>query len=193
MPSYCSSVYRFLVRKCACNLIRLTSKGTCIVHNFFGQEVVENVQKACCDTFLTDNLEVSGEMFSLVVEAKKRGMGVVGSHPKHTRLLDVIKSRIQEALAINLDDHLQLVLGTESGMVTSIVEAICKLSSYAESLSGRASIDIEIVFPVSSDLLSRTSSLQALDSFEAGGQLPVVPGEGSGNAPFMEAVRPAHT
>ncbi|KAK7291597.1 hypothetical protein RIF29_06867 [Crotalaria pallida] len=154
--------------------------GTCIVHHLFGHEVVEKIKEMYCDAFLTAHLEVPGEMFSLAMEAKRRGMGVVGSTQN---ILDFIKDRVQEALDRNVDDHLQFVLGTESGMVTSIVAAVRSLLEPAKSSSKGAKVTVEIVFPVSSDSISQTSpSLSSsLQSVQMGDiLLPVVPGVASG-------------
>lgn len=137
---------------------------------------MEKIKEMYCDAFLTAHLEVPGEMFSLAMEAKRRGMGVVGSTQN---ILDFIKDRVQESLDRNIDDHLQFVLGTESGMVTSIVAAIRSLLGPAKSSSQGAKITVEIVFPVSSDSISKTTS--SLHSVEVGGiTLPVVPGIASG-------------
>ncbi|KAI4336235.1 hypothetical protein L6164_014784 [Bauhinia variegata] len=150
--------------------------GTCIVHHLFGHEVVERIKEMYCDAFLTAHLEVPGEMFSLAMEAKRRGMGVVGSTQN---ILDFIKERVQEALDRNVNDHLQFVLGTESGMVTSIVAAVRHLLGSAGNSSQAAKVTVEIVFPVSSDSISRTSS--SPNSVKMGDIiLPVVPGVTSG-------------
>lgn len=125
--------------------------GNCIVHDLFGHEVVERIKELYCDAFLTAHFEVPGEMFSLAMEAKRRGMGIVGSTKN---ILDFIKAQLQEALDRDVDDHLQFVLGTESGMVTSIVAAVRDLLN---SKRFSANIKVEIVFPVSSDSVSRTS------------------------------------
>lgn len=128
-----------------------------------------------CDAFLTAHFEVPGEMFSLAMEAKRRGMGVVGSTQN---ILDFIKDRVQEALDRDVDDHLQFVLGTESGMVTSIVDAVRKLLGSVKSHNG-AKVSVEIVFPVSSESITRTPSSS---SGKAGDflNLPVIPGVASG-------------
>lgn len=154
--------------------------GTCIVHHLFGHEVVEKIKEMYCDAFLTAHLEVPGEMFSLAMEAKRRGMGVVGSTQN---ILDFIKDRVQEALDRNIDDHLQFVLGTESGMVTSIVATVRSLLEAVKSSSQRAKVTVEIVFPVSSDSISKTNSSLSSDlhSAKVGDIiLPVVPGIASG-------------
>lgn len=130
-------------------------EGNCIVHDMFGHEIVERIRELYCDAFLTAHFEVPGEMFSLAMEAKKRGMGVVGSTQN---ILDFIKNRLKEALERSVDDRLQFVLGTESGMITSIAAAVRDLlGSGASSSSGRAKIEVEIVFPVSSDSVTKAS------------------------------------
>ncbi|OWM90542.1 hypothetical protein CDL15_Pgr014845 [Punica granatum] len=155
--------------------------GTCIVHHLFGHEVVEQINEMYSDAFLTAHFEVPGEMFSLAMEAKRRGMGVVGS----TRnILDFIKQRAQEALDRNVKEHLQFVLGTESGMVTSIVAAVRNVLGSAESPTSGAKISVEIVFPVSSESMTKTSSDQSSLGVNPGKigdlMLPVVPGVASG-------------
>ncbi|XP_058093726.1 quinolinate synthase, chloroplastic [Magnolia sinica] len=155
--------------------------GTCIVHDLFGHEVVKKIHEMYCDAFLTAHFEVPGEMFSLAMEAKRRGMGVVGST---SNILDFIKQKVQEALDRNLDDHLQFVLGTESGMVTSIVAAVRGILHSGESSTRRGKVNIEIVFPVSSDSLSRSSckSSDNMNSIEESNsnELTVVPGVATG-------------
>ncbi|KAH7681573.1 Quinolinate synthase protein [Dioscorea alata] len=154
--------------------------GTCIVHHLFGHEVVEKIKELYCDAFLTAHFEVPGEMFSLAMEAKSRGMGVVGSTQN---ILDFIQLRVRESLERNVDDHLQFVLGTESGMITSIVAAVRKLLDSGPS-SGRARINVEIVFPVSSNSVSRRSisDSQELEATIAGdlAKLAIVPGVAAG-------------
>ncbi|KAL6319740.1 hypothetical protein AAG906_026835 [Vitis piasezkii] len=139
--------------------------GTCIVHHLFGHEVVEKINEMYCDAFLTAHLEVPGEMFSLAMEAKRRGTGVVGSTQN---ILDFIKQRVQESLDKNR-------------MTTSI--SVRTLLGSAKSSSGSADVTVEIVFPVSSESLTKTSSNSYLgrNSVEMGGFiLPVIPGVASG-------------
>lgn len=128
--------------------------GACIVHDMFGHEVVEKIKELYCDAFLTAHFEVPGEMFSLAMEAKRRGMGVVGSTQN---ILDFIKKQVQDALDRDIDDHLQFVLGTESGMITSIVAAVRGLLDSTVSHPRISRVNVEIVFPVSSDSVSRTT------------------------------------
>ncbi|XP_047316850.1 quinolinate synthase, chloroplastic-like [Impatiens glandulifera] len=130
-------------------------EGTCIVHHLFGHEVVDKIRDVYPDAFLTAHFEVPGEMFALAMEAKSRGMGVVGSTQN---ILDFITLRLREALDRNVVEHLQFVLGTESGMVTSIVTAVRKLLvDSEESSGGKAKVSVEIVFPVSSESVSTTT------------------------------------
>ncbi|RCV18566.1 hypothetical protein SETIT_3G311400v2 [Setaria italica] len=129
--------------------------GNCMVHDMFGHEVVEKIKEQYCDAFLTAHFEVPGEMFSLAMEAKPRGMGVVGSTQN---ILDFIKDHLKGALDRNVDEHLQFVLGTESGMITSIVAAVRELFDLYSSSQEIANIEVEIVFPVSSDAVSKTST-----------------------------------
>nr|XP_016498472.1 PREDICTED: quinolinate synthase, chloroplastic-like [Nicotiana tabacum]A0A1S4CB73.1 RecName: Full=Quinolinate synthase, chloroplastic; Flags: Precursor [Nicotiana tabacum] len=147
--------------------------GTCIVHHLFGHEVVEKINEMYGDAFLTAHFEVPGEMFSLAMEAKKRGMGVVGST---SNILDFIKERVEESLNRNVDEHLQFVLGTESGMITAIVAAVGKLLGSADSSSGGAKVSVEIVFPVSSESVTRTSTGSPLDQ----NKVNIIPGVASG-------------
>ncbi|KAK4479372.1 hypothetical protein RD792_014884 [Penstemon davidsonii] len=143
--------------------------GTCIVHHLFNHEVVGQINEMYCDAFLTAHFEVPGEMFSLAMEAKRRGMGVVGSTQN---ILDFIKERVKESLDRNVDDHLQFILGTESGMVTSIVSEVRKL---LKSYDG-AKVSVEIIFPVSSESVTQTPSGEAGDF----SKLAVIPGVTSG-------------
>lgn len=150
------------------------------MHHLFGHEVVEKINEMYCDAFLTAHFEVPGEMFSLAMEAKRRGMGVVGSTQN---ILDFIKQRVQESLDKNHHDHLQFVLGTESGMVTSIVAAVRNLLVSAKSSSGSADVAVEIIFPVSSESVTKTSSNSYLGPNSVGMSnftLPVIPGVASG-------------
>lgn len=134
-----------------------------------------------CDAFLTAHLEVPGEMFSLAMEAKGRGMGVVGSTQN---ILDFIKQKLQEALNRNVDDRLQFVLGTESGMVTSIVAAVRQLLGSVNSSSDRGEVSVEIIFPVSSESVTRTASSSSVGlNLGHTGELmgvSVIPGVASG-------------
>lgn len=58
--------------------------------------------------------------------------------------------RVREATANDFSERLQFVLGTESGMVTSIVRTVQRLLREAQ----RADIEVEIVFPVSAEAIT---------------------------------------
>lgn len=124
--------------------------GSCMVHELFAGDVVETVERAYGDAFLTAHFEVPGEMFGLAMRARASGMGVVGSTQN---ILDFVLARTQEALEREQEaERLRFVLGTETGMVTSIVDAVQKKLKAAPK--GAPSVEVEIVFPVSSDALA---------------------------------------
>jgi hypothetical protein len=60
------------------------------------------------------------------------------------------RCRLDDALARPFPDRLQFVLGTESGMITSIVRAVQKRLA----ASGRADVAVEVVFPVSPEAIT---------------------------------------
>ncbi|KAG0601934.1 hypothetical protein M758_11G149000 [Ceratodon purpureus] len=152
--------------------------GTCIVHDMFGKDVVDRVRQGYGDAFQTAHFEVPGEMFALAMEAKQRGMGVVGST---SNILDFIKKHVSESLQRGFEDHLQFVLGTESGMVTSIVGGVRKLLADYKKTHGTSNVKVEIVFPVSSEAVSATSSSNTNVAYESTlAKLPIVPGVSSG-------------
>eukprot|EP00250_Pteridium_aquilinum_P016194 c22995_g1_i1 orf=194-2341(+) len=150
--------------------------GACIVHDLFGHEVVSRVRKGYRDAFLTAHFEVPGEMFALAMEAKQRGMGVVGSTQN---ILDFITCRVQEAVDRDFDDKLQFVLGTEAGMVTAIVAAVRKLLTAGRSASKKGRVEVEIVFPVSSDAIASLPSSSSSPESSIS-KLSIVPGVSSG-------------
>lgn len=149
------------------------------MHDIFGKDVVDRVREGYGDAFQTAHFEVPGEMFALAMEAKQRGMGVVGST---SNILDFIKARVSEALDRGFDDHLQFILGTEAGMVTSIVGGVRKLLAEKQTDAKGSQVEVEIVFPVSSDAISSTSSLSSNNAgYESTfAKLPIVPGVASG-------------
>ena len=71
-----------LIRVCA------TPKSTV----FITTQVVNHVKNFYGDAFLTAHFEVPGEMFGLAMEARKRGMGVVGSTKN---ILDFITEKVR--------------------------------------------------------------------------------------------------
>ena len=100
--------------------------GNCVVHHMFGAEVVETVKNQYPDAFVTAHLEVPGEMFEVAMEASLAGKGVVGST---SDILSFITKKVGEAAAADEGrdgeiKNLQFILGTEAGMVTSIVKNV---------------------------------------------------------------------
>ncbi len=134
-------------------------QGHCIVHHLFGQQVVEQVRREHQAALLTAHLEVPGEMFALAHAAQAQGRGMVGST---SNLLDFILAQVRSAPD---GTALQVVLGTEAGMITSIVRAV-----QAELRRLDRSTSVEIVFPVAAEAVVTTN-----DS-----ALPLVPGAASG-------------
>jgi len=162
--------------------LRYYEDGTCIVHHIFGGEVCEQVRLGYGDAYLTAHFEVPGEMFSLAMAAKRRGMGIVGST---SNILDFIASKVQEALSRPHGDRLQFVLGTEAGMITSIVRKVQGMLSKA----GRRDIEVEVVFPVASKSIStaeQRTSASTLPLELPGSGIRVLPGPASGEGCSLE-------
>lgn len=138
--------------------------GTCMVHDMFGKDVCDTVRSFYGDAYQTAHFEVPGEMFKLAMEAKDRGLGVVGSTQN---ILDYTCARVDEAIerALPEGERLRFVLGTETGMVTSIVRAVQSRLRAARD-KGVSGVEAEIVFPVSSDAITATGDVE----------IPVVPG-----------------
>ena len=71
------------------------------------EQVCEQVRLGYGDAYLTAHFEVPGEMFSLAMAAKRRGMGVVGST---SNILDFIASKVCEIrLKITLPGPSQII------------------------------------------------------------------------------------
>lgn len=124
-------------------------QGTCIVHHMFGAGVVEVVRRDYGDAFVTAHLEVPGEMFEIALEAQRHDRGVVGST---SNILDFIAKKVEEAAQ---DDEsptpVRFILGTEAGMITSIVRKVQQILNETEK-----SLEVEIVFPVASEAIAQT-------------------------------------
>ena len=160
--------------------LRYFEDGTCIVHHLFGGEVCRVTAESYRDAYIAAHFEVPGEMFTLAMEARRRGMGVVGSTQN---ILDFISARLGEALERPFPDRLQVVLGTETGMITSIVR---KVQAMLEA-AGRDDVEVEIVFPVSVDAIttgSQTTSSGAAVTLPPG--LAIVPGPAGGEGCSLE-------
>lgn len=142
---------------------RWFEQGHCIVHHLFGADVVRRVREEEADSFITAHLEVPGEMFELALEARAQDRGVVGST---SDILGFISRKVKEAAGHGKHQTLRFVLGTEAGMITSIVRDVQR-TLQARPGSG---IVVEIVFPVASEAISRTEDAE----------LAVVPGVSGG-------------
>lgn len=147
-------------------------EGTCIVHHLFGGEVCRVAETVYRDAYIAAHFEVPGEMFSLAMEAKKRGMGVVGSTQN---ILDFIAAKLGEAIERPIPERLRVVLGTETGMVTSIVRKVQGMLREA----GRNDLEVEIIFPVNSEAVT------VLGEGAISG-IPIVPGPAGGEGCSQE-------
>lgn len=137
-------------------------QGLCIVHHMFGQAVVDQVERDYPDAFVTAHLEVPGEMFALGFAAQQAGRGVVGST---SNILSFIAKKVDEAVAAGKPARPRFVLGTESGMITSIVGEVQRTLRSAAA-AGAPEVAVEIVFPVAAEAIAATGDAQ----------LPIVPG-----------------
>jgi quinolinate synthase len=128
--------------------------GNCVVHEIFGAEVARVIREHYRHTLVAAHLEVPGEMFDLALEAQAQGRGVVGSTAD---ILRFIIDRVDEAMA-NPEppgEPISVILGTEAGMITSIVRAVqARLTQHREA--GGPELCVEIVFPVAQDALATT-------------------------------------
>lgn len=144
-------------------------QGNCIVHHLFGDEVVEKVRRNHSDALIAAHLEVPGAMFGLALEAQLRGRGVVGST---SDILKFVERRVSAAIDDNATPRLPVILGTEAGLVTSMVHQIREqLARVPDS-----SLCVEVIFPVASEAVFVTSDRL----------LPVVPGVASGEGCSLE-------
>ncbi len=138
-------------------------QGSCVVHHMFGAEVVAQVERDYPDAFVTAHFEVPGEMFALALAAQKRGRGVVGST---SNILSFIAERVKEKAAAKEPATLRFVLGTEAGMITSIVRDVQKALRETKV----AGLAAEIIFPVAAEAVAQTGEAE----------LAVVPGVAGG-------------
>jgi hypothetical protein len=110
----------------------------------FGAECTKTVTENYPDAFVSAHLEVPGEMFEIAMEKSISGKGVVGSTAD---ILNFIKDKVAEAAeAVEAGGkppagkkNLQFVLGTEAGMVTSIVNNVQVSPPSASKRAKRAS------------------------------------------------------
>ena len=153
--------------------------GLCAVHDLFGDAVATTVVTHYGDALLAAHFEVPGELFGMALERMGGGegapsppssssstppRGVVGSTQN---ILDFILARLTDALASPAGDRVRVVLGTETGMVTSIVRGV----TAALDAGGRDDVDVEIIFPVAADAVTTAGA-----TVGEGGAAPTLPG-----------------
>jgi quinolinate synthase len=129
-------------------------QGNCIVHHMFGSEVTNTIrQEYYDDCYMTAHLEVPGEMFEIAMEKSLQDKGVVGST---SDILNFITRKVKDASDASNGDkqRLKFVLGTEAGMVTSIVQNVQSILQE----TGSRSVEAEIIFPVSSEAVMSTDN-----------------------------------
>lgn len=140
--------------------------GNCVVHHMFGNEVVNTVKDKYDDAYVTAHLEVPGEMFQIAMEKSLIDKGVVGST---SDILKFISRKVE--VAVNEESaekrRLKFILGTEAGMVTSIVKSVKEILAATNS----SQVETEIIFPVSSE---------AVMGVDDSADLAVVPGVAGG-------------
>lgn len=130
--------------------INVFPNGNCVVHHMFGNEVVNTVKQSYDDAFVTAHLEVPGEMFQIAIEKSLEGKGTVGST---SDILNFISEKVltavdeQKIKGSKEMRRMKFILGTEAGMVTSIVKAVQDILTKAKCQN----VEAEIIFPVSSE------------------------------------------
>jgi quinolinate synthase len=153
--------------------MRVFPNGNCVVHHMFGQQVVDMVRQQYDHAFVTAHLEVPGEMFQIAMEKSLVGRGVVGST---SDILRFITEKVKDAAtntkatATTTRQRLQFLLGTEAGMVTSIVKSVQDILER----TGNESVEAEIIFPVASE------AVMSVEDDDHQTELSVVPGVSGG-------------
>ena len=152
--------------------INVYPSGNCVVHHMFGHSVVETVLNNYSDAYVTAHLEVPGEMFQIALRKSLDDDGVVGST---SNILNFIERKVEEAAKSGgggKKQRLKFILGTEAGMVTSIVRSV------QDILDSNAcqNVEAEIIFPVSSEAVMGVDD----DTNESTSSLGVVPGVAGG-------------
>jgi len=129
--------------------INVFPEGNCVVHHMFGQDVVDTVKEFYEDAYVTAHLEVPGEMFEIAMEKSLEDRGTVGST---SDILKFISRKVSEAASMQLNEKqkLRFILGTEAGMVTSIVRSVQQILEE----KGSQQVEAEIVFPVASEAVT---------------------------------------
>jgi quinolinate synthase len=190
------------IRRLKDNLV-VFPQGNCVVHHMFGSQVVQTVKESYYHqphTYIAAHLEVPGEMFDIAMTKSLVDQGVVGST---SDILKFITRKVQEAttttsVATNIADatetscstikRLRFVLGTEAGMVTSIVKNVQDIlgrqmtdvngNNKHQAIKfggGSLGVEAEIIFPVSAEAVMTTDSQP-----EGYAELPIVPGAAGG-------------
>mmetsp|Transcript_1394 Transcript_1394/g.2482 ORF Transcript_1394/g.2482 Transcript_1394/m.2482 type:complete len:632 (+) Transcript_1394:149-2044(+) len=157
--------------------INVYPSGNCVVHHMFGQSVVDTVNNDYKDAYVTAHLEVPGEMFQIALKKSLDDEGVVGST---SNILNFIERKVEAAageIGVGSSQEkrrLQFILGTEAGMVTSIVRSVQDILD----ATACQNVEAEIVFPVSSE------AVMGVEEGEVGvnnnSTLEVVPGVAGG-------------
>ncbi|GKY93558.1 hypothetical protein MPSEU_000323200 [Mayamaea pseudoterrestris] len=145
--------------------IHVFPSGNCVVHHMFGNAVVDAVKRNYSDAYVTAHLEVPGEMFEIAMSKSLTDDGVVGST---SDILKFISRKVQSAASRGAKDRFKFILGTEAGMVTSIVQSVQQILEE----TGNEGVEAEIIFPVASDAVMATD--------EGDSSLPLVPGVAGG-------------
>ncbi len=143
--------------------------GSCIVHHMFGEDVASRLERDYRDALITAHLEVPGAMFKLGLGAQRQGRGIVGSTSDILKFVDMC---VVGAIRNHAGRKLRVVLGTEVGLVTSLVQAVRQRLR----ASNDTATSVEIIFPVASEAIAVTGSKE----------LPVVPGVASGEGCSLE-------
>lgn len=154
-------------------------QGNCVVHHMFGGRVTEIVRDNYSHAYQTAHLEVPGEMFEMALEAQQKDKGVVGST---SDILNYITKKVTAAAEGEEKVTLPFVLGTEAGMITSIVGRV------QDTLRDNKAdhVECEVIFPVADDAI-------AVDSASPFGMMPGVSagegcsvGGGCATCPYMK-------
>lgn len=154
-------------------------QGNCIVHHLFDASVVREIAQSYPDALVAAHLEVPGDMFQLAVDAQRHGKGVVGST---SNILNFLLDRVREAATKPDAQVIPFVLGTEAGMLTSLVRGVRQVLDAA----GRDDIAVDVIFPVADSLVAADASLDLGAVPVAGGAEGCSAAGGCATCPFMK-------
>jgi len=134
--------------------INVYPNGNCVVHHMFGGDVTALVKDSYADAYVSAHLEVPGEMFEIAMAKSMDDKGVVGST---SDILKFISRKVEEArdddtIVANTTTRLKFILGTEAGMVTSIVRSVQDI--LASGNNNNNIVEAEIIFPVASEAVA---------------------------------------